>query len=373
MAMQKLARGQVECGVPLPWNIYDEVGKLLLPLGHVIKDPNQLAMVSQRGMFENLPDPKSGAAGALVDKNYDPFRLWNEIIEKLDQLLHNYDQASGIAGQFAAIAQLIQILTDRSKDAALAAMILLPEQNRYSLVHCLHAALLSDLVALRLEWNEERRKSLVCAALTMNISTVDTQQQLAEQAEPLTPEQRQDIKTHPKTSMDILTRVGVVDAIWLQAVHDHHETPLGNGYPHGIKEVGEEATLLRTTDVFSAKVSPRMNRKQMNGAQASRVLFTDPGMTTANPFIAVLIKEVGIYPPGSFVKLANGEMAVVYKRSNSAHTPVVLSLTNSKGTPEMKPIRRDTAREEYSIKSVVPRDQVNLRINPASLWGVAGA
>jgi len=370
MAMQKLARGQVECGVPLPWDIHDEVGKLLLPRGHVIRDPNQLAMIMQRGMYENLPDPsKPGASSTHIDKNYDPFRLWNEIIEKLDHLLHNYGQSSGVPSQFASIAQSVQVLTEHSKDAALAAMILLTEQSRYALVHCLHAALLSDLVATRLEWNEERRKSLLCAALTMNISMLDAQQLLAEQVEPLTQEQRDAIKAHPKTSVDILSRAGVQDAIWLRSVLDHHETPLGNGYPLGIKEVGEEATLLRTADVFSAKVSPRLNRKQMNGAQAARVLFTDPGMTTANPFIAVLIKEVGIYPPGSFVKLANGEMAVVYKRSNSAHTPVVLSLTNSKGTPELKPIRRDTAREEFSIKSVIPREQVNLRIIPESLWG----
>jgi len=368
--MQKLARGQVECGAPLPWNVHDEAGKLLLPRGHVITDPKQLAMILQRGMYEPDP-PKPGSAATSADKNYDPFRLWNEIIEKLDPLLHHYDQHADIPSQFSGVARMVQVLTERSTDAALAAMILLTHQSRYALVHCLHTALLSDLVAHRLEWNEERRMSLVCAALTMNISTVDSQQKLSEQAEPLTPEQRNDIKLHPKTSVEILTRVGVQDATWLQAVRDHHETPLGNGYPHGIKEVGEEATLLRTADVFSAKVSPRLNRRQMNGAQASRVLFTDPGMTTANPFIAVLIKEVGIYPPGSFVKLANGEMAIVYKRSSNAHTPVVLSLTNSKGTPEMKPIRRDTAREEYNIKSVVPRDLVNLRINPVSFWGTA--
>lgn len=372
MSMQKLARGEVECGVPLPWNVYDETGKLLLPQGHTIKDPNQLLMVMRRGMREEVVDPaRSGTAGIAADKNYDPFRLWHEIIGKLDELLHNYEQTSNIALQFAGIARMVQVLSEHSKDAALAAMILLPDPKRHSLLHCLHAALLSDMVALRLAWDEERRKSLVCAALTMNISTLDTQQKLAEQSGPLTADQRTDIRIHPKTSVDILTRVGVEDGIWLTAVHDHHETPLGSGYPHGIKAVGEEATLLRTTDVFSAKLSPRMNRKQMNGAQASRVLFTDPGMTTANPFIAVLIKEVGIYPPGSFVKLANGEMALVYKRSSGAHTPIVLSLTNSKGTPEPKPIRRDTAREEFAIKSVIPRDQINLRINPERIWGTA--
>ncbi|MFA7279503.1 MAG: HD domain-containing phosphohydrolase [Sterolibacterium sp.] len=372
MALQKLTRGQVDCGMPLPWDVYDEVGKLLLPRGHVVRDADQLQMIMRRGMYQDFPEPsKTGTAAVALDKNYDPFQLWNEIVEKLDQLLHHYEQSAAVQGQFAEIAKSVQVLSEHSKDAALAAMILLTQQNRYSLEHCLHAALLADMVAQRLEWPQERRKSLVCAALSMNISTVDTQQQLTEQAGPLTPEQREAIKNHPKSSVDILSRVGVNDSIWLQSVQDHHETPLGNGYPFGIKEVGEEATLLRTTDVFSAKVSPRLNRKQMNGAQAARVLFTDPGMTTANPFIAVLIKEVGIYPPGSFVKLANGELAVVYKRSSSAHTPVVLSLTNSKGTPEMKPMRRDTAREEYNIKTVVPRDQVNLRINPVALWGNA--
>ncbi|MDD5176490.1 MAG: hypothetical protein PHQ05_08740 [Sterolibacterium sp.] len=370
MAIQKLIRGQAVCGTPLPWDIYDEAGQLLLRQGFVVQDQKKLDTLLQRGMFVNTADAtKSGLNKNSSRQSHEPFKLWDSIIEKLGHLLNNYDKVSTIQSQVEEIARLIQMLSEHSKDAALAAMILLSQQNRYALVHCLHAALLCDMVALRLEWGQERRISVVCAALTMNISMVNMQQSLAEQTEPLTPDQRVDIKTHPKTSVEILSRAGVNDAIWLQAVQDHHETPLGNGYPNGIKEISEEATLLRTADVFSAKISPRRSRRQMNGAQASRVLFTDPSITTANPFIAVLIKEIGIYPPGSLVKLANGETGIVYKLSTNAHTPVVLSLTNSRGTPELKPIRRDTAREEFKIQSVITRDRINLRINPAGLWG----
>ena len=369
MAMQKIGKGLAVCGIPLPWDVYDEAGQLLLRQGFVIDHPKQLDSLLERGMFVNAANTaKPNFAPVLTIQHHEPFSLWDDIVTRLGQLLRNYKSGSDFPLQVMEVAALIQVLTENSKDAALAAMILLQEQSRYSLVHCLHAALLCDMVAMRLGWEPDRRRSVVCAALTMNISTVDTQQKLAEQIEPLTPDQRIDIRTHPQTSVDILTGLGVSDAIWLRAVQEHHETPLGNGYPNGIKDVGEEATLLRTTDVFSAKVSPRKNRKQMNGAQASRVLFTDPGMTIANPFIAVLIKEIGIYPPGSLVKLANGETGIVFKRSSNAHTPVVLSLTNSKGTPELKPIRRDTSRQEFKILSVIPRDSLKLRINPASLW-----
>ncbi|MFA7281872.1 MAG: HD domain-containing phosphohydrolase [Sterolibacterium sp.] len=367
--MQKLGIGHAVCGIPLPWDVYDDAGQLLLRKGFVIDNQKQLDSLMDRGMFVNATNiVKPVLSPVSAPQRHEPFELWDDIVAKLGQLLRNYSSSNDLPGKVHEIVELIQVLTERSKDAALAAMILLQEQNRYSLVHCLHAALLCDMVAIRLDWDPARRTSVVCAALTMNISTVDMQQKLAEQMDPLTPNQRLDIRHHPEASLEILSKAGVNDSIWLRAVHEHHETPLGTGYPNGIKEVSEEATLLRTADVFSAKISPRKNRKQMNGAQAARVLFTDPGMTTDNPFIAVLIKEVGIYPPGSVVKLANGEVGIVFKRSSNAHTPLVLSLTNSRGTPEQKPIRRDTARQEFKIQSVIPRDSINLRINPASVW-----
>jgi len=49
----------------------------------------------------------------------------------------------------------------------------------------------------------------------------------------------------------------------------------------------------------------------------------------------------------------------------------VLSLTNSQGTPEAKPIRRDTSRDEFKVMSIVPRENIMIRINPVSIWGSA--
>jgi HD-GYP domain-containing protein (c-di-GMP phosphodiesterase class II) len=196
----------------------------------------------------------------------------------------------------------------------------------------------------------------------------ELQQQLTNQRTPLTPEQQELVQQHPLLGADILRQASVDSPIWLSIVENHHETANGTGYPRGIREMDDDTVLLRTLDLYCAKISPRMHRKPMSGTQAERVLFTDTGTSSDNIFIPALIKEIGNYPPGSFVKLVNGEIAVVYKRSASIDMPQVLSLINDKGDPLIEPIRRDTSREQFKIVKDVLRETILININPAKIW-----
>lgn len=91
-------------------------------------------------------------------------------------------------------------------------------------------------------------------------------------------------------------------------------------------------------------------------------------MGSETPYIPTLIKEIGVYPPGSFVKLINGEIAIVFKRSQNIATPLVLSLISSKGEPLIEPIRRDTSRDGHKINGDVPRESILINVNPAKIW-----
>ena len=363
----KLQRAQVHVGKPLPWNVFGSNHQLLLNRGYIIENEAQLESLLMRSMFIEAADLELVETPLSV-KNYDAFRFWDDMSAKLGSTLAKPSAELGFAARINSIGRQVQYITQRSADTVIAIIMMTMDHRRYPIFHSLQVAVLCELVANRLGWDKAHRMDLLCAALTMNISMLEAQQQLANQNTPLAPEQAQLIKRHPSESVVILRNAGVQSSGWLSAVEEHHETASGTGYPRGIKDLSDEAALLRTLDVFCAKISPRLHRKPMSGTQAARVLFSEEGMASNNPFIPSLIKEIGVYPPGSFVKLVNSETAIVHKRGASTNSPLVISLINSKGIPLAEPIRRDTSNDSCKIKCEVPRDLILITVNPERIW-----
>jgi HD-GYP domain-containing protein (c-di-GMP phosphodiesterase class II) len=363
----KLHRAHLTVGKPLPWDVYDSVDQLLLVRGFVIANEPQLAALLLRGMYVDIAEFEAAIEKAK-DKHFDPFWSWDQLVAKLGYQLAHPNVETGFAHRICELARLVQTQAQRGADATLAIILLTGDHRRYSTVHSLQVAVLCEMVANRLGWEKQRRLDVICAALTMNLAMHELQQHLSIQPTPISTEQRLRIRQHPSAGAEMLRKAGVDSPIWLTAVENHHETASGNGYPRGITEVDEESSLLRTLDVFCAKISARMHRKPLSGTQAERVLFKEAEVSGNNPFIPTLIKEIGIYPPGTFVKLLNGETAIVLKRSSAANAPHVLSLLNGKGEALIEPVRRDTSRDNYKIAGDVQRDAVTIKLDPAKIW-----
>lgn len=241
-------------------------------------------------------------------------------------------------------------------------LILRQDPNRrasYSTVHALHVAAVCSLLARRLQWEPADRSSFLGAALTMNLSIVELQGRLASQPGPPSQVQRQQIHDHPVASANLLRHAGLHDDKWLAAVEQHHEVAGGTGYPAGVAEPMDMALLIRFVDMLTAKLSPRADRGSLPANVAARDLFKE---TSGHPHVATLIKEFGIYPPGCFVKLASGETGVVLRRTASANAPVVASITNGQGAPVSAPVRRDTSQPDHAVVSIVPDNNVMVRV-----------
>ncbi len=365
----RLRAGQLKIGQMLIWDVYDQNDNLLLRRGHEITKESQVDSLLRRGLYADIGGYPGSAGASLLegDADYDPFWLWDKAQGRLARLLREPATGAGFADKAMEIASLIQVLCERSPDMALAAIMLM-EQKDYPMIHSMHVAVLADLTARRMLWNEARRTTLCCAALTMNIAMIELQALLFEQSTPLTPEQRNQIDSHPTRADAMLRRAGIRDEVWLRAVREHHESLDGKGYPARLASPSEEALLLRTADILSAKVSPRATRSPMPSTGAVRALFLQEGSGEGNPFSAAMIKEIGIYPPGTFVKLENGEVGVVQRRGASANTPLVASLVATQGMPRIQPVLRDTQIPGFGITAVMPRDDLMLRFNLHHLW-----
>ncbi|HRE16556.1 MAG TPA: HD domain-containing phosphohydrolase, partial [Rhodocyclaceae bacterium] len=191
---------------------------------------------------------------------------------------------------------------------------------------------------------------------------------LQRQATPLTPQQQAQIDSHPDTACEALKKIGVADALWLNAVAQHHEKPGGKGYPRQLDQPAEEAQLLRLIDTFFGRASIRADRHPLAPAQIIRALFVDDGQGPFAALVASLVKFLGIYPPGSFVKLANGETGVVFRAGENANAPIVASVTTASGIPAMQPVRRDTSREAFAVSATVAPDKVSVGYDLGKLW-----
>jgi HD-GYP domain-containing protein (c-di-GMP phosphodiesterase class II) len=365
----RLVTDQIQVGAPLPFGVRDEQGTLLLAKGRVVANESQRKILVERGLYvdhdESADDETAGGDGAKRKSTL--FDLWKQATARLDLLLNSMHK-EGFATRCDSFAGLLMGLIARDPDIAIYHSVR-QDPNRlslYGLAHALHCALVCQLAATRAGWTPERVRTLVKASLTMNLSIVELQGRFATMGR-LSDSQRDQIRAHPQAAVDRLQAAGVTDPDWLQAVLEHHEHPGGGGYPQNLDTLCELASVLRMADVFMAKISPRTERPALPILDAARQLFAE---AHGSPLASAIIKEYGIYPPGNFVQLASGELAVVTRRGETAHTPVAAAVTDRNGIPVVRTTRRNTAEPAYAIKSLVPDSKMMMRLPPERLYGL---
>ncbi|MEO7854615.1 MAG: HD domain-containing phosphohydrolase [Rubrivivax sp.] len=362
-------RHRVSVGQPLPFNVRNADRTLLLARGQVVDTFEQMEALFTRGALVDIAELRTANAHIKDAPAAQLPKLWAQCLERVGETL----QSCGNVGFSQALDEVsgpVQALIERDPDLAIF-QVLRQRGNvhtEYGVTHSIHAGITSTLVARRLGWDDAATQKVLKVALTMNLSMLELQGQLAQQTTPPTAEQRQAIHSHPQRSVDILKLSGVHDEQWLEAVAHHHVAHDGSGYPAGVEQVGDLAALVRRADIYTAKLSPRCNRDAMAADRAGRAMFMhDPG----NSMTAALVKEFGVYPPGCFVRLASGETAVVVRRGASVITPWVAALTTPHGVALSEPLPRDTARPENAIAGVIGEKSVKIRLAPEKLAALA--
>jgi HD-GYP domain-containing protein (c-di-GMP phosphodiesterase class II) len=258
------------------------------------------------------------------------------IEEKALKLLHEDIDGS--------LFELFQALTDNSLG--------------YCATHALLCAAVCELTAIKLGYTPLQRQPLVSAALTMNIGMAREQDILSRQNGPMTDWQRGLVAEHPKVGKDMLKNLGVDDPLQLDLVRWHH-TPLSEeALPANLVP----RRLLNLADVFVARTAARSTRSALSPVAAVKTMVfgsngDDLGLGSA------LAQAVGFYPPGTYVKLANGEVAVAVQRGARANTPWVISIIGSDAIPLAKYECKTTAEPRTAITSPVNFEKIKVSVS----------
>jgi len=377
----------------LPFDIVDQAGVLLMPKGAVLSDSGQLRQLQSHTLMvdeEQTEEWRRGLAGkidSMVRQNVmlktiakaspdqahplirpaEALSLPSEVSVlqmRLSQLLRDTHAEPGWKARVEALALRVQQLTERDADALLYLLVQTSTHHteHYSSCHAFLCAVVAELCARQLQWSAELRRSLVHAALTMNLAMTSLQNSLALQDQPLSAEQKQRIADHPAQGVQMLRNAGVDDAVWLDVVALHHggvnaESPLAE-----LSSAQCAARVLQRVDVFTAKISPRKGRVGLPAPLAARDACLGPN-GRPDEVGGATIKALGIYPPGSYVKLASGEVAVVMRRGARADRPRVGSIVSREGQVMGVPALRDTTDPRHEVKGAVRTNEIRVRVN----------
>ena len=383
----RIRADQVSLGDHVPCDIYNADGKLLLKRGFRVDTDHQLERLLEEGHYDpSAVGPGGFGRGAhggreVHDMAQAPARhprtrvsivaRLNAAVEKLDTLLASAPAADvDFEAALRAIAADVRECCALDSDAALA-QIMLSASLRYSIRHQVNSAVLAAILLSRLHHDETKSAAAVAAALTMNIGIVALQDQLVGHKGGLNESQRTAIQQHPTQSAQALRSRGIHDAVWLQTVEQHHEAQDGTGYPGALNahQICREAQIVSLADRYCALVSTRAYRPAVAPRRAIKEMYDRAGKAIDAALIKTLISAIGIFPPGAYVRLQNGETAVVVRRLLDPKHPVVFALHADTTAPYDPPRKRLTASQrDYEIASDVRPEAVRAKVDPEYLW-----
>ena len=141
----------------------------------------------------------------------------------------------------------------------------------------------------------------------------------------------------------------------LDVVRWHHQWDHRDALP----QARASRRLLHYADAFVARVAARRTRSSMAPVTAVKSMVLG-AVGDALGVSSAIAQSVGFYPPGSYVQLQGGEIAVSVQRGERANAPWVVIISDKNSMPVNSYLCRNTAEPAYAIRG--PENAESVRI-----------
>lgn len=280
---------------------------------------------------------------------YDPFIQLDKLIPVLSDLYTAIkSRHEKCQDMLLNLMSVVYKIADTRPDAAIAAIHLSKQQS--PLKQPIYGAILAHLFSEQHGLDDKKKTALIQAVLTCNITFYEFQVLLNSMDGKLTDAQRTKLQKHPLQSAQLMEAAGFIDPNLTKAIRQHHERPDGSGYPNHLqaRDISELALVVSMCEVYTARIDNRAYRKPVLAREALAHLNNDEDPRLKGLLLS-FAKAIGLYPPGTWVKLASGETAIVTRRQKNSPVPIVKALFDPNNIPYMGPIPRDCTEPSFKV------------------------
>ena len=181
-------------GRPLPFNVRDQDHSLLLARGQMIQSDDQLAALVERGALVDMDDLQSARDRARQAPRELLPQLWNDGLGRVETALRTLDEGS-FQSALDDASEAVLGLVERDPNLAIFQLVTRDANAdvAYGARRSMHAAICSYLVGHRLGWEAPDLERVFKVALTMNLSMLELQGEMARQRTAPTAAQRAEL------------------------------------------------------------------------------------------------------------------------------------------------------------------------------------
>jgi diguanylate cyclase (GGDEF)-like protein len=154
-------------------------------------------------------------------------------------------------------------------------------------------------IAAALGWQADALGMLRMASMLHDVGMVTVPDRILCKPGPLTREELDTIKAHPRTGAELISSIEGLEAIvpWIRHSHESFD---GSGYPDGLRgeEIPQASRILHVADAFDAITRPRPYRDARSVAEACEELRRHAGTQFDPTCVEALLQRLGATEAG---------------------------------------------------------------------------
>ncbi|HCH2130419.1 HD family phosphohydrolase [Vibrio parahaemolyticus] len=349
MAAIKLTVDRIQPGLhirlPLKWNDHP-----FLLNSFKIKDQEQIEMIRHLGVkFVYFNPEQSDAAPLPVNQiqtdsttsneslDLETQKLWQEKQKRIEKLSAYRRRVIQCEKEFErSLARMRSVMTkirNRPTAAVDEAQLLIEDiveklmcddnvtlhlmngKNEFEDIyfHSLNVAVIAMMIGRAKGYSAKQLKELSFAALFHDMGKIKIPTAILRKQVPLTEPETNYLKLHTKYGLDLANQIEGFPEPAKTVIAQHHELRDGSGYPEGLKgdEIDELAQIVIVANAFDNLCHTPISSEQKIPYTALSHLYKNCKHLYKEENLNILIKFMGVFPPGTVVQLSNNMVGLV--------------------------------------------------------------
>lgn len=197
--------------------------------------------------------------------------------------------------------------------------------------HSLNVAALSIILGKSLGYDIRELEALGICATLHDIGKTRLPDDLLSKSDRLDESELKLMELHTVHGRDILISSKTAMSGSADVAYCHHERPDGQGYPRGLtaEQIPHMASIVAIAEAYDSMTTEQLWRPAWSPSDALRVLYSERGCQFDEELVVQFIDAVGIFPPGSIIEMASGEIGIVLSNTGDKLRPRIILILDA--------------------------------------------